>query len=389
MVKIFSPALVRHSGYSEQFEREANIASRLQHPNICRVLDFGDTELPDARRTVYITMEYLGGGSLSRGLAAGAAIELSRVAVWLEKLAAGLQYVHEKGVVHGSIKPTVIVFDSNDNPYLTDFAIAVSSTDQSLSTIIGSPPFLAPEQWESAELSPATDQYSLAALCYRILAGSHPYEGQENPSVRRRNFLLGPAPAHEMARTTVPAPVSPILQRALSVRAGDRFPSIADFSAALAGVLTGRVSATPARPFVFIRYRRDSGSAWALLFRNELDREYGYEVFVDSEQRDTAGQFPASCNAASNAATSLCACLPRTRWNRPGSIAKSNWPIRPASPMVPVFQESFRFPKEMDNLPEPVRELLLYDGVKLLDRQNIYVAAAIRSLSEAIRQLLV
>lgn len=56
--------------------------------------------------------------------------------------------------------------------------------------------------------------------------------------------------------------------------------------------------------------------------------------------------------------------------------------------MVPVFQESFRFPKEMDTLPEPVRELLLCDGVKLLDRRNIYVPAAVRSLSEAIRQLL-
>jgi serine/threonine protein kinase len=393
MVKILSPALVRHSGYREQFEREANIASRLQHPNICRVLDFGDTELPDARRTVYITMEYLGGGSLSWRLAAGAAIEPSRVAVWLEKLAAGLQYVHEKGVVHGSIKPTAIVFDSNDNPYLTDFAIAVSATDQSHSTIIGSPPFLAPEQWESAELSPATDQYALAAMFYLILAGSHPYEGQENPSVRKRNFLLGPAPAHEMARqngrTAVPASVSPILQRALSLRAENRFPSIADFAAALAGILAGRVSATPGRPFVFISYRRDSGSAWALLFRNELDREYGYEVFVDSEQRDTAGQFPRKLQRSIERCDVFVCLLAENTLESPWVNREIELAHQARKPMVPVFQESFRFPKEMDSLPEPVRELLLYDGVKLLDRQNIYVPAAIRSLSEAIRQLLV
>jgi serine/threonine protein kinase len=337
-------------------------------------------------------MEFLDGGSLSRRLAEDVALDLPRVAAWIEKLAAGLHYVHEKGVVHGSIKPSAIVFDSNDNPYLTDFAIAVSANDHSQSTIIGSPPFLAPEQWDGGELTHATDQYSLAALFYLILAGSHPYEGQENPVVRKQNLLRGPAPAHEMARqngrTAVPAAVSPILQRALSVRPVERFPSILDFASAVAGVLTGRTSSGPVRPFVFISYRRDTGTAWALLFRNELDREYGYDVFVDSEQRDTAGQFPRKLQRSIERCDVFVCLLA-------GNTLESAWVNREIElayqarkPMVPVFQESFQFPKDMEILPEPVRELLLYDGVKLLDRQNIYVPAAIRSLSDAIRQLL-
>ena len=65
--------------------------------------------------------------------------------------------------------------------------------------LIGWPAFLAPEQWDGVPLSPATDQYSLAAVIYLVTAGSTPYEGQEHPDVRRRNFTWGAPPAHEMA----------------------------------------------------------------------------------------------------------------------------------------------------------------------------------------------
>jgi serine/threonine protein kinase len=394
LVKILSPRLVQYPGYREQFEREAKVACRLRHPSISRILDYGETELPGDTlvRTLYIAVEYLEGGSLAHRLAAHERFEVPQIAGWLDRLASALSYVHDQSVIHGSIKPSAIVFDSYDNPYLTDFALAVSATDNSHRTVIGSPPFLAPEQWDGEELSPATDQYSLGVLFYLILTGSHPHEGQEHPEVRRRNLLRGPIPAHEMAAqnqlAAVPVEASKVLQRAMSAKPGDRFPNILAFARALGGALTHKSEQGSKRPFVFISYHRETGAAWALLFRNELDREYGCEVFVDTEQRDTAGQFPQKlerniercdvfvCLLAENTLGSM--------WvNREIELAH-----KAQKPMVPVFQESFCFPKDTNALPPHVKDLLLFDGVKLLDRQNVFVSATISSLSKAIRHSL-
>ncbi len=394
LVKVLSPRLTHHPGYREQFDREAKVAVRLHHPNITRVLDYGDTELPgESGRSLYICMPYLEGGSLAHRLAEEQPpFELPRVAGWLEKLVAGLQYVHEQKIVHGSIKPSAIVFDAADVPYLTDFAIAVAADDRSHRTVIGSPPFLAPEQWEGDEVSPATDQYSLAVLFYLILTRSYPYEGQEHPAARSRNFLRGPMPAHEMAqknnRPALPVEVSPVLQRAMAVNPADRFPAVLDFGNALREALAGRGPQRQGRPRVFLSYRRASDSAWALLFRSELDRQYGCEVFVDSEQQDRAGQFPRKLERQIGRCDVFVCLLSENTLDSEWVNREIELAYQGQKPMVPVFLESFQHPRDLSVLPAHVCAMLLYEGVKLLDRQNIFVSAAIQRLSEAIRQSL-
>jgi serine/threonine protein kinase len=393
LVKILSPRLANHPGYREQFEREARVAARLQHPFITRVLDYGDSELPDnAGGSLFICMPYLEGGSLAHRLAKEERFEAAEVAGWIGKLADGLQYVHEQKIVHGGIKPSAIVFDAAGCPYLTDFAIAVTADDQSQRTVIGSPPFLAPEQWEGGSVSPATDQYSLAVLFYLILCGSYPYEGQDQPAARKRNYLHGAMPAHEMARRNgcpeVPADVSVVLQRAMSVDPASRFPNILEFGRSVAEALTHPGPARPACPRVFISYRRDSGSAWALLFKSELDREYGCDVFVDSEQRDRAGNFPQKLERNVQRCDVFVCLLAANTLESAWVVREIELAHQANKPMVPVFLESFEHPRDLSLLPPHVRELLLYDGVKLLDRQNIFIPAAIQRLSEIIRQSL-
>ncbi len=118
--------------------------------------------------------------------------------------------------------------------------------------------------------------------------------------------------------------------------------------------------------------------------QDELERQYGFEVFVDAEQRDTAGQLPQKLQRQIERCDVFVCLLA-------GNTLESAWVKREIElahtarkPMIPVFQESFTFP-EQGAAPEYVQELLLFDGVRLLDRQNVYVNAAIKSVSETPR----
>lgn len=392
LVKILSPSLVNFPGYREQFEREARTASELNHPHINRVLDFGEVAFGEgpANRSVYLCMEYLDGGSLAKRLIQDPPFPVEQVAGWIEKIASGLTHVHEAGIIHGGIRPSSIIFDGRDNPYLTDFALALSIGAKAGGTVIGAPAFLAPEQWESAEISSATDQYSLAALLYLVLTGVLPYEGQEHPKIRKRNFSLPPPAAHEIAdrngRPQFPAAVSKVLEQALAREPEMRFPAIADFAAAFLDAIDERKAKQNEKMRVFISYQRSASSPWALYFKKELEREHGFSVFVDSEQRDNAGQFPRRIEQSiMKCDVFVCILSQRTldsAWvQREIEIAHQG-----RKPIVPVFQESFRMPRDLQSLPVPVRELLQFSGVKLFDRQNTYVDAAVKLLAETIRQ---
>lgn len=386
-VKILSPRLARHPGYRQQFDREAKMASKLRHAGICRVISYGETALTalDAK-TLYVAFEYLDGGSLAQKLARSEPCEADTAAGWLESLCAALDHVHGKEVVHGGIKPSVIVFDAAGNPYLTDFAIAGTRGDKEHRVVIGAPAYLAPEQWEGAAPVPASDQYSLAVVAYQVLTGSPPFEGQENPHVRKRNLARGAVPAHEVAarngRPAFPAAVSTALARAMSSDASQRYPTATEFAAAFRGAL----KAAPAKPYVFLSYQRATSGPWALLFKNELERQFGYDVFLDVGQRDTAGRFPRKIEQAISRCSVFVCILGET-------TLASEWVLREIElasagkkPMVPVFQEGFQHPRDTAAQPAHVQDMLTYDGVKLLDRQNIYVEATIKSLAEAIRQ---
>lgn len=388
-VKILSPGLSRHPGYREQFEQESKVACRLRHPGICRVLDYGETDLPGASRSLYICMEYLEGHSLGQMIAAGTPFELDRVAWWLEKVADVLDYVHSQGIVHGALKPSAVLFDSHGNPYLADFALAVSAKDKPHHTLIGSPAFLAPEQWENAPSLPATDQYSLAGLTYLMVTGVHAYEGQEHPAVRKRNLMRSPIPAHEMAaqngRHGVPQSVSRVLQLALSKDPEGRFASTKEFAREFQEAV--RNPAARGLPLVFLSYQRKTGSPWTILLRENLERDYGCKLFVDVEQRDTGGPFPKRLEREIERCDVFVCLLASTTLDSDWVRREIEVAHRSEKPMVPVFQESFKFPAEIQNLDPSLQALLQCDGVKFLDEQNLFLAEAIAWLGRVIRTL--
>lgn len=393
-VKILSPSLAGYTGYLEQFNHEAEMAVRLRHPHICRVLDYGQSTVRiGAQPSVavnYLSMELMEGGSLADRVAEGALFELSQVVSWLDDISDALESAHQQGVTHGGLKLSSIVFDREGEPYVTDFAMARRVDDQSKRMFVGSPEFLAPEQWGGTTPTRLADQYALAVLTYVLLAGSLPFEGQIDPKVRERNFVRGPVPVHEEAarvsRPAVPPRVSEVLKRALSVEPANRYTSVHEFFLALRYAATKPTSRSEGPARIFISYQRDSSSGWAAHFASELDRKHHIAAFVDAQRMDSAVRFPDRLKKAIQDCDVFVCLLSE-------STLRSKWvqeEIRLAwenqKPMVPVFQESYSQPDPSERLEPHIEALINYEGVKLFDRQHVYVENAIERLAAMVTE---
>ena len=185
-VKLLSPTLATYPGYIEQFEHEAQTAAELNHPNICKIYEYGSAPLefpPGGAKPVhYLCMQMLDGGSLASRMDSPEHTSPAAMAEWLDVVAAALDDAHRNGVVHAGLKPTSIVFSAAGVPYVTDFAIAIRRADAPRSQPNqGAPEYLAPEQWEGLPAGPASDQYSLACLCYRVLTAAVPSRTSSTP----------------------------------------------------------------------------------------------------------------------------------------------------------------------------------------------------------------
>jgi serine/threonine protein kinase len=378
----------------EQFESEAKTAGRLSHHHICRILDFGQAKFElsntELKQITSLCMELMDGGSLADWIKEHKSISLSQVVCWVNKLGDALQYMHDQKVIHQGIKPTSIIFDRDNSPYLTDFAIASQTLDGTSPAMMGAPPYLAPEQWNGEEITPATDQYSLAVLTYFLVTGAKPYEGQDNPDVRSRNFRVGPVPAHDEAlqngRMGVSTAVSEVLARALAIKPKDRYKSVLEFARAFeTAVLIPRVPQI-AEPQVFISYHRDSSAGWATLLARELKQNHACSPFIDTQKLEAAVLFPVSLQKAIEQCDVFVCLLA-------GPTLESRWikeEIRLAhenrKPMLPVFLDSFSNPKFSGQLEPYVEELLKYQGIPLYDGNNPDIYHTIAVIAKMVKR---
>ncbi|MEM5785830.1 MAG: protein kinase, partial [Syntrophobacteraceae bacterium] len=393
-VKLLSPKLADYSEYMERFNREAQVAARLHHPHICRTVDFGQENvewLGNASTPInYLCMELMHGGSLKDRLSKDEKISLDLIAEWTRKLCGALDFAHRQGVVHSGIKPSSVVFDRENNPYITDFAISSMPSEVSNRVVIGAPAFLAPEQWEGLNPTPETDQYSFAVLLYLLITGVRPYEGQENPDVRRRNFVRGPIHAHEEAlnngRGGLPPTVSLVLSQAMAMDRMDRYPSMEEFSRIFNTAVRGENMSRSDKSKIFICYYREPSAGWANLFARELKEHHGIEAFVDTQQMDMAVPFPERLRKhIKNCDVFVCLLAHETlnsSWvNEEIRIAYENH-----KPMVPVFQESYRHTDDAEVVEPHIDALKHYDGVFLLDKRNIHVEHTIADLARIVKE---
>jgi serine/threonine protein kinase len=216
--------------------REARNAARITHPGAVTLFDVVPPSADDD--AMYLVMEYADGGTFAREMRAGAPLALRRVTEVGLQLLEVLQAAHALGVVHRDIKPANIMITRDGQAKLTDFGIAYTLGDPRLagSGVIGTPAYMAPEQFEAGAVTPAVDIWSLGATLYHAASGRNPFE-RPSAGETLRAVVAGPLP-DPGSGTPLAAACTAMLQRAPASRA------TIDEARAL---MTGQATAAPRR----------------------------------------------------------------------------------------------------------------------------------------------
>jgi serine/threonine protein kinase len=223
-LKVVTTELSQDDVFLRRFRREVKAAQKIEHPNVVPVLDDGvEGGLP------YLVQRLIPGGSLADRVAAGP-LPLESAVRLLAGAAAGIDALHQAGLVHRDIKPANILLDG-DTPYVSDFGLAKDSQASNLTRpgqALGSLDYMSPEQIRGEDVSPATDIYSLGCVMFEVLTGTPPFGGR--PSMRVLFAHLQEAPPDLTAqRSDISQPVARAISRALEKEPEDRPSSAMDY----------------------------------------------------------------------------------------------------------------------------------------------------------------
>jgi serine/threonine protein kinase len=211
--------------------RESQAGGRLSHPNIVAVHD-----ICDDGQTAYIVMEYVQGRTLDKVMREDATLQASGEALRIVQECAGaLDYAHSRGVVHRDVKPTNIMLQADGMVKIADFGIAKVAQSTALTqgaVAVGSPHYMAPEQWRGEAVTGQADQYALATVAYALLAGRRPFEGDSVASLAAMTLYQEP-PAAITFNARLNPMVDVVLRKALSKAGEARYASCEEFALAL------------------------------------------------------------------------------------------------------------------------------------------------------------
>ena len=230
----------------ERFEREAKALAKLDHPNIVKVLDYGEHE-----GAPYLVMDYLEGATLKevrKPLRVETAVRL------LRPIAEALDYVHRHGLLHRDVKPSNIMITKEERVVLTDFGIAKWIEDEGeLFTLtgtgvgIGTPEYMAPEQGRGKQLDGRSDAYSLTIVFYELITGKKPYGG-DTPLDVLMNQVSEPIPDPREIVPELSESVKRFLDRAMAKKPEDRYPTMRDYLRDLDGLRLQALAGRAAKP---------------------------------------------------------------------------------------------------------------------------------------------
>ena len=215
-----------------RFRSEAEAVAQLQHPGIVQIFEIGEQE-----GCPYLSLEYVGGGSLAQHLD-GTPVAPRQAAELVLALARAVQHAHERGIVHRDLKPANVLLTADGAPKITDFGLAKSKTAQQTHTmtgaILGSPSYMAPEQaaGHSEQIGPATDVYALGAILYEMLAGRPPFKGASLLETIEQVREHDPAPPRSL-QPKVPRDLETICLKCLEKSPQRRYESAAALAADL------------------------------------------------------------------------------------------------------------------------------------------------------------
>ncbi len=237
--------------YKQRFYREARAAGKMSHGGIVTIYDITE----DASGQPYLVMEFVEGRTLDHVMAefsaSGKRMPLERALQITQQVAEALDYAHRRGVVHRDVKPANILLTEDGAAKIADFGIAKMEGVQLTQTghMLGTPAFMAPEQFSGGAIDARADLFSLGAILYWMLTGEKPFHAETLSMVTYKVVFADPPPATQ-ANPALPANADPVVARALAKKPEARYASCKELAEDLAALLAGKpVRATPLSPF--------------------------------------------------------------------------------------------------------------------------------------------
>jgi eukaryotic-like serine/threonine-protein kinase len=237
-IKTIHRRLLESSDYepnaAARFRVEAKAAGRLTHRNIVSVYQFGEEN-----DCAYIVMEYVAGRNLRDYIQAPRKLEVSHVLCLMLQLLDGLHYAHERGIVHRDIKPANLLIADDGRLKITDFGIARTESSNLTrgSSVIGSPGYIAPEQYTDRDVDRRVDVFSAGVLLYQMLSGTTPFAGTDE-AIMYKIVYEPHKPLHKVMNDAALEPFDAVLDRALAKDPAQRYPSAMAMRTALMALAT-------------------------------------------------------------------------------------------------------------------------------------------------------
>jgi serine/threonine protein kinase len=244
-IKVLSPKLASDRSSVERLRREAGLAMRLDHPNVCRILRLGESE----DGLIYLVMPYLQGELLSDREVKGGPMDVAPGVALLRQVCAGLQHAHELQIVHRDLKPENIMLVTDDGggdkAVVMDFGLAkerrADPAVQKLTAtgiILGTPEFMSPEQIRGKTLDARSDVYALGIVAFELFTGKLPFQGRNAQEMMIARLRGSPTPLRQI-RPDMPPALEKALAKALEASPDDRYATALEFADALTAAAGG------------------------------------------------------------------------------------------------------------------------------------------------------
>ncbi len=237
-VKVLTPKLLADETAMQRLRREAGLAMRLNHPNVCSILRLGETETG----LIYLVMPYLDGEMLSDKEARVGPMTLEMAMPFLVQICEGLHHAHGLQIIHRDLKPEniMIVSDGNsERAVVMDFGLAKDRGSSSLKKltatgiVLGTPEFMSPEQVRGQDIDARSDVYALGILAFEMFTGKLPFEGRSAQEMMIAR-LRGKALPLRLHRPDLPLQLEKVLMKSMEANPDKRYASTKEFGIALA-----------------------------------------------------------------------------------------------------------------------------------------------------------
>ncbi|HMQ54272.1 MAG TPA: serine/threonine-protein kinase, partial [Anaerolineae bacterium] len=223
-IKVIDTPFQAHSEYIKRFEREAQAIAQLEHPNIVSIYRYGEVDT-----VLYIAMRFIEGSPLDALLRVYRAdqdfIPFAEAEQLIQQICRALDYAHSRGVIHRDIKPANILIDREGNAVLSDFGLALLTSEGTRGEIFGTPHYIAPEQaMSSADVVPQSDLYAVGVIMYEMFTGQVPFTAQDPLDVALLHMTEPPPPPRAIRPELSPA-LEAVILKALAKKPAERYPN--------------------------------------------------------------------------------------------------------------------------------------------------------------------